>query len=108
MSTSSIFFLPPAAKAGVNAGDQLAMANDTRLFGQADFRGVLHRASFDTDHVQVAWTRDNEVMFAKLAVETGWKATENSWRKTVYDGAYGPTMGFFPLKGPNAGKGKGL
>jgi hypothetical protein len=47
-------------------------------------------------------------MFAELAVEPGWKATENSWRKTVYDGAYGPTMGFFPLKGPNAGNGKGL
>lgn len=98
----------PAAKAGVKAEDQLAMANGSRLFGQADFRGVLHRASFDSDNIRVAWTRDSKVMFSELAVEPGWKATENSWRKTVYDGAYGPTMGFFPLKGPNAGKGKGL
>ena len=98
----------PAQKAGVKAGDQLGMANGARLFGQADLRGVLHRASFDADHIRLAWTRDNTVMVAELAVEPGWKATENSWRKTVYDGAYGPTMGFFPLKGPIAGKGKGL
>ena len=98
----------PAAEAGLQPGDQLGMANETKLFGQADFRGVLHRASFDADRIQVAWTRGEQVMFGTLTVEPGWKATENSWRKTVYDGAYGPTMGFFPLKGPNAGKGRGL
>jgi hypothetical protein len=97
-----------AQKAGVQTGDQLGMANGTRLFGQADFRGVLHRASFDDDTIPLGWTRKGEVMFGQLRVQAGWKATENWWRKTVYDGAYGPTMGFFPLKGPNAGKGKGL
>ena len=47
-------------------------------------------------------------MAGELAVQPGWRVAENSWRKTVYDGVFGPGMGFFPLKGPNAGKGKGL
>jgi len=97
----------PAETAGLKAGDCLGMANRTRLFGQADFRGVLHRAK-DTDAILVGLTRDGEESFASLQPTPGWKTTENWWRKTVYDGVYGPGMGFFPLKGPQAGKGKGL
>lgn len=98
----------PAQAAGLSAGDRLGMANGTRLFGQADFRGVLHRAEFGKDTIEIAWRRGHEVHFGKLKVDQGWRETNHSWRKTVYDGVYGPTMGFFPLKGPNAGKGKGL
>ena len=98
----------PAAAVGLKPGDRLGMANGTRLFGQADFRGVLHRASHGEDEITIAWTRDGDVQQGALAVSPGWRSTENSWRKTVYDGVYGPSMGFFPLKGPNAGKGQGL
>ena len=84
------------------------MANGIRLFGQADFRGVLHRAGYGSDTIALGWIRGAEVMTGKLAVEPGWRIPENSWRKTVYDGVFGPGMGFFPLKGPNAGKRKGL
>ena len=98
----------PAQAAGLSAGDRLGMANGTRLFGQADFRGVLHRAEFGKDTIEIAWRRGHEVHFGKLKVDQGWRETNHSWRKTVYDGVYGPTMGFFPLKGPNAGKGNGL
>lgn len=100
--------LSPAAEAGIKAGDQLGMANGMRLYGQADFRGVLHRAAIGEDLIQVAWTREGQAQAGILRVQTGWRKTENSWRKTVYDGVYGPGMGFFPLKGPKSGKGQGL
>lgn len=98
----------PASKAGLRAGDRLAMANGTKLFGQADFRGVLHRTDFGSDSVDIAWHRGDEVHFGTLQLEDGWRETRNSWRKTVCDGVFGPGMGFFPLKGPQSGKGKGL
>lgn len=98
----------PAEAIGLRVGDRLAMANGTRLFGQADFRGVLHRAAFGQDSIDIAWLRGDDVHFGTLHVEAGWRASKHSWRKTVYDGVYGPGMGFFPLKGPQAGKGKGL
>jgi len=97
-----------AEMAGLKAGDRLAMADEVRLFGQADFRGVLHRTPVDTDALTLAWQRGDEVMFARLELPDGWRVSENWWRKTVYDGVYGPHMGFFPLRGPNFGKGKGL
>lgn len=98
----------PAANAGLRPGDRLGMAEETRLFGQADFRGVLHRAAQGSDTISVGWLRDGAVLFADLAVEPGWREANNAWRKTVYDGVYGPGMGFFPLNGPQAGKGQGL
>ena len=96
-----------AAAAGVLPGDRLGMANGVRLFGQADFRGVLHRASYGADTIRVAWRRGEQVLTAGLEVEPGWRVAENSWRKTIYSGVYGPNMGFFPLKGPRAGQGRG-
>jgi hypothetical protein len=97
-----------AAKAGLKPGDRLGMANGTRLFGQADFRGVLHRAGQGSDTIHLGWTREGSVHFGSLEVKPGWRTTENWWRKTVYDGVYGPGMGFFPLNGPVFGKGQGL
>ncbi|MFT5471230.1 MAG: serine protease Do [Verrucomicrobiales bacterium] len=95
----------PAAAAGIQNGDRLAMASGRRLFGQADFRGALHRASYEDANVLVGWTRDEEPMFAQLSLKDGWKEGKNLWRKTIYEGPYGPHLGFFPLKGPNNGKG---
>ena len=95
----------PAASIGIQAGDELAMAGSTKLFGQADLRGVLHRASYDEASVPVAWKRGGELHFGELKMNPGWKATDNAWRKTVYDGIVGPRFGFFPIKGPRQGKG---
>jgi serine protease Do len=97
----------PAAVAGVQPGDRIGMAEQTRLFGQADFRGVLHRAQ-EADAIEIGWLRDGQPMFGSLVVAPGWRQANNAWRKTVYDGVYGPGMGFFPLNGPHAGKGQGL
>lgn len=98
----------PAAKAGIKVGDRLGMAGGTRLFGQADFRGVLHRAAEGADAIEMAWQRGDDVLFGTVEVSAGWREGNNAWRKTVYDGVYGPGMGFFPLNGPKAGKGEGL
>lgn len=103
-----IFDGSPAQAAGLQPGDRLGMANETRLFGQADFRGVLHRASHGKDSIEVAWKRNEGILFGSLDVQPGWRANQYAWRKTVYDGVYGPGLGFFPLKGPKAGKGQGL
>lgn len=98
----------PASLAGISAGDELAMADGMRLYSQADFRGVLHRSSHGEDSIQLAWARGGQAMSGNVRVRPGWRKTENFWRKTVYDGVYGPGMGFFPLKGQLAGKGQGL
>lgn len=95
----------PAAAAGIETGDRLAMASNRRLFGQADFRGALHRASYDDAEILVGWTRDGKAMFGQLETKSGWKAGENAWRKSIYEGIYGPHLGFFPLHGPGQGKG---
>ncbi len=94
-----------ADRAGIRVGDRLGMAGDRRLFGQADFRGVLHRASYDADEIRVGWLRGDQAHFGTLKVATGWREAQNSWRKTIYEGVYGPHLGFFPIKGPNQGKG---
>ncbi|MDG2122273.1 MAG: thioredoxin family protein [Verrucomicrobiales bacterium] len=97
-----------AEAAGLKTGDRLGMADGMRLFGQADFRGVLHRSGRGADEIPLAWLRDGGVVFGAFEVEDGWRETENWWRKTVYDGVVGPGMGFFPLNGPRFGKGEGL
>ena len=94
-----------AARAGLLAGDRLGMAGGRKLFGQADFRGVLHRADYDAATIPIAFVRDGEVKLAKLETGDDWRAGENSWRKSVYEGVIGPHLGFFPLHGPRHGKG---
>ena len=95
-----------AHRAGIQVGDRLGMAGSRRLFGQADFRGVLHRASYGADEIPVGWVRGGKAYFATLSVPAGWREARNSWRKTIYEGIYGPHFGFFPIAGPNQGKGR--
>jgi hypothetical protein len=95
-----------AARAGLAAGDRLGMARGRKLFGQADFRGVLHRADYGAATIPFAFVRDGEVKLAELATADGWREGENAWRKSVYEGIIGPHLGFFPLHGPQHGKGK--
>ena len=95
----------PAAKAGLAPGDELAMAAGRKLFGQADFRGALHRAGYGPSEIDIAWRRGDAIRFGKLTTAADWKAGQNSWRKSVYEGIIGPHLGFFPLHGPRNGKG---
>jgi serine protease Do len=84
----------PAERAGLRAGDSLAAVGDRRLFGQADFRGVLHRAPGGATRVRVHYLRGKELRSADLELDEGWRATDLSWRKSVAEGNFGAHPGF--------------
>lgn len=91
----------PAAVAGLQAGDVLAAAGGRRLFGQADFRGVLHRHANPSGTIDVHWWRDAHLMSATLQLESGWRRTVLDWRASVSGGNIGAHPGFaWPNKGP--------
>lgn len=94
----------PAARAGMQAGDALAAAGGRRLFGQADFRGVLHRSGNPSGRVDVHWLRDGRRMQGVLVLEAGWRRTVLDWRASVSGGNIGSGPGFaWPVKGPRQG-----
>jgi len=86
-----------ADKAGIKPGDELAAAGGRRLFGQADFRGVLHRGPRDAGEVEVWWTRGGKPMSGTLNVPDGWRKTVLDWRMSVSQGNVGAYPSFFPL-----------
>ncbi|MGF1579781.1 MAG: thioredoxin family protein [Gemmataceae bacterium] len=92
----------PAAKLGIEAGDVLAVAGKKKLFGQADFRGVLHRGPLGDGTITVMWKNNGQLKSGKLKVEDGWRKTVIWWRTTVSGGNIGASPGFFPLRLPEA------
>ena len=70
----------PAARAGLRVGDELLAAGERRLFGQADFRGVLHRKADPGGEIPVRWLRDGALVSGKLALEPGWRADLDLYR----------------------------
>ncbi|MBI1374826.1 MAG: PDZ domain-containing protein [Phycisphaera sp.] len=92
----------PAAKAGMQPGDELAAAGDRLLFGQADFRGVLHRGPKAAGDIDVVYRRGDDIKQATLHLADGWRKTVLDWRMTMSQGVIGVGPGFFPLKGPDS------
>lgn len=88
----------PADRIGLKPGDVLAAAGGRRLFGQADFRGVLHRGPKGEGEIEVYWLRDGSVKYGTLKLEDGWRKTVLDWRMSVSQGNIGAGPGFFPLK----------
>jgi hypothetical protein len=88
----------PASEAGLRPGDMLAAAGGRRLFGQADFRGVLHRGPRGDGEIEVNWLRDGELRNAKLSLKDGWRKTVLDWRMSLAEGNVGAGPGFFPLR----------
>ncbi len=88
----------PAAKAKIQPGDVLAVAGGRKLFGQADFRGVLHRGPKGDGKIKVMWLRDNELKAGQLSLKDGWRKTILDWRMSVSQGNIGTGPGFFPLR----------
>lgn len=84
-----------AERAGVQIGDELAAAGDRRLFGQADFRGVLHRGPRGAGEIELVWLRGGRVMQGTLNVEEGWRETPIDWRMSVAFGNIGAFPGFW-------------
>jgi len=90
----------PAHAAGLRAGDQLRVAADRLLFGQADLRGVLHREADPSGTIAVQWLRDGERHEGQLELAEGWRSTDLTWRMSVSQGNVGAAPGFaWPLAG---------
>ena len=87
----------PAASAGLKAGDSLAVAGDRRLFGQADFRGILHRGPQGAGTIPIMWNRDGKIMSGNLNVSEGWRKTILDWRMSLSQGNISHGPAFFPL-----------
>jgi len=87
----------PASRAGIKPGDRLGAASGRRLFGQTDFRGVMHRGPRDAGSMDVVWLRDGQVMEGELSVPAGWRKTSLDWRMSISQGVIGCYPGFFPL-----------
>ncbi|HWE00804.1 MAG TPA: thioredoxin family protein [Tepidisphaeraceae bacterium] len=100
----------PAEKAGLKAGDTLAAAgtgaNLRKLFGQADFRGVLHRLPHDARAVDLYYLRDGKAIATELTLADGWRKTVLDWRKSVSQGNIGAGPGFFPINASPADRKK--
>ena len=87
----------------MQAGDELLAAGDRRIFGQADFRGVLHREANPTGSILIRWLRDGRLMSGTLELGEGWRETVVWWRSSVSGGNIGSGPGFWPLRGPRDG-----
>jgi serine protease Do len=96
-----------AGRTGLRTGDQLGAAAGRRLFGQADFRGVLHRGPRDAGRIEVVWLREGKPFEGAIEVKPGWRKTVLDWRMSISQGNIGAYPGFFPLA-INAGKRKQL
>jgi len=87
-----------AGSAGIKAGDSLAAAGDRKLFGQADFRGILHRGPQGAGTIAVMWMREGKIMSGNLNVSEGWRKTILGWRMSISQGNISHDPGFFPLE----------
>ena len=92
-----------ADRAGVQAGDELLAAGNRRIFGQADFRAVLHRQANPIGSILIHWLRDGRLMSGTLELDEGWRETVVWWRASVSGGNIGSDPGFWPLNGPRDG-----
>ncbi|QOV88751.1 PDZ domain-containing protein [Humisphaera borealis] len=86
----------PAARIALKPGDVLAAADGRRLFSQADFRAVLHRAAkTGPTQINLHWLRDGKVMSGTLVLDGDWRATDLTWRASVVGGNIGAFPGFW-------------
>ena len=58
--------------------DVLGGAGGRKLFGQSDFRGVLHRGPRGSGKIPVVWLRDGKVQRGELEVAEGWRKTNST------------------------------
>jgi len=99
----------PAARAGIQVGDSLAMAGGRKLFSQTDFRAVLHRGPQADGVIPVAWIRAGQAQFGELKVADGWRVSNLDWRTTMAGGAFGAGPSFWPLAAsPNDRQSRGI
>jgi S1-C subfamily serine protease len=81
----------PAARAGLQAGDQLQTLNGATVFSIADAQQALDRAPAQGE-IEVSWQRDKKTHTAKLKLETGWRRTNITWRPSMLDILISPPL----------------
>lgn len=73
----------PAAKAGIQAGDEILGLKDQTLISQADIQWVLQNANADTK-LTVAYKRNGNRSDAMLELSGNWKEGDLSWRASSF------------------------
>lgn len=74
-----------AAKAGLQAGDELLKVAGQPLISIADLQWALHRSGDDV-RVPVEYRREGKSATTTMHLPTGWKQTSNiSWRATTWE-----------------------
>ncbi len=73
----------PASRAGLAPGDVLKSMGDQPILSQADVQWVLDRAVRE-DSIEVACDRAGELRTTRLEVSGDWKATDISWRGSMW------------------------
>jgi serine protease Do len=81
----------PAARSGLEAGDQLKTLNGSTVFSFADAQHALDRAPAQGE-IEVTWLRDRKTQTAKLKLETGWRRTNITWRPSLLDILISPSL----------------
>jgi hypothetical protein len=79
LRVESVFPGTPAARAGLQPGDELRTLEGQPLVSQADIQWVLHRASA-APTLTVEDQRGGQPRTAKLALAGDWKKTDLTWR----------------------------
>ncbi len=84
----------PADRAGIEVDDRLAVASGRLLFGQADFRGALHRGPKRAGEIDLHWWSGERLRRGTLRVAEGWRETPLAWRISISQGNIGAHPGF--------------
>lgn len=69
----------PAARLGLERGDQLTAVNGIATASQADVQYALHRAPAQ-GQIPVRWLRQGRSLAGDLLLSAGWRRTDLSWR----------------------------
>lgn len=73
----------PAARAGVEAGDELSAMNGQPLISQADIQWVLHNSPVET-MIDLALERGGRSLTKALRLDGNWKESDLSWRESSW------------------------
>jgi hypothetical protein len=88
----SVVALGAGAKAGLKAGDVLALLGGFRISSEADVQYALNRAPV-SGTVFVAWTRNGKTMAGRIPLAKGWRRSDISWRASTW--TIPPAMGIY-------------
>ncbi|MBI2948240.1 MAG: PDZ domain-containing protein [Verrucomicrobia bacterium] len=84
----------PAARAGMEIGDELSSMNGQPLISQADVQWVLHNAPSETT-LDLTLRRAGRTLTKAVALSGNWKESDLSWRESSW--SFRPGLWTMPL-----------